>query len=403
MTRQELQAALKEFRNQSLTEIALNAKTDLLQTEYDRIVEEQNSSKQETTVTTNKTATTTTNKKDANNMVKYLVTTRLEVLETVSSGCQVFMVDGTVPGWKPSENDYHFDHHKQGGADIQIDEMPNSEDLLINPDLQGLIVTTQVDADACVAAAWLQIDFPISEKTKDKLRAIAYDCDHLGVPSELSHLSDFAAQCVAAMKSDSDALISELNLPKDRKTWTIEQKEEYASLAFQRGTESLIAACKGERKFPGELGEAKEYWEKVETNTLLLLDTQRVYFYRDTFLVDLRGLEGVDPRCGNKAYEWLKTNYGHECKTAICLTIMDRWDNGVKTGFKYTLAVIALHPRVSDLDYTKGTFEALTISERKINPNADGWGGRKTVGGSGWNTPSQLKPEEVIDIVLNSL
>ena len=394
MTRQELQTALKEFRNQSLTEIALNSKTDLLQAEYDRIVEE-NCVKQETTATTDK--------KESNSMVKYLVTTRLEVLEAVSSGCQVFMVDGTVPGWKASDSHFHFDHHRINGEDIQIDEMPPSKDLAINPDLQGLIVTTQVDADACVAAAYLQLK-NVSQENLQKLRAIAYDCDHLGVPPELSQYADFAAQCVAAMKSDSDVLISELGLP-NRKEWTIEQKEAYASLAFQRGTESLIAACKAERKFPGECGEAKEYWEKVENNTSLLLDTQRVYFYRDTVIIDYKGLQGqyIDPRCALKAYEWIKENHGHDCATPITLAQREVFVDNEFKGFSYTIGCIPLHSKLANLDYTQGTFEALTEAERKINPDADGWGGRKTVGGSGWNTPSQLKPEQVIDIVLLSI
>jgi hypothetical protein len=116
--------------------------------------------------------------------------------------------------------------------------------------------------------------------------------------------------------------------------------------------------------------------------------------------VDLRGLENIDCRCGYRAYEWLKNNYGHECQTPICLTIIDRWDNGVKTGIKYTIGVIPLHPKITDLDYTSGTFEALNEAENKIAPHADYWGGRKTVGGSPWNTPSRLTPEEVIDIAL---
>lgn len=340
-------------------------------------------------------------------MVKYLVTTRLEVLEAVSSGCQIFMVDGTVPGWSPESNaddsygDYYFDHHKQGGLDIQIDEMPPSRDLAIHPDLQGLIVTTQVDADACVAAAWLQLS-DISIENIHKLRAIAYDCDHLGVPEELLHLADFAAQCVAAMKSNSNSLVSELGFSSDRKTWTIEQKEQYASLAFQRGTKSLIAACKGEKKFPGECGEAVEYWQKVEENTQLLLNDNRVTFYRDCLLIDYKGLQGkyIDPRCALKAYQWLRDNYGHECQTPITLAQREVFINNEFKGYSYTIGCIPLHPKLASLDFTKGAFEKLTEAERKINPSADGWGGRKTVGGSGWNTPSQLNPEQVIDIVL---
>ena len=366
-------------------------------------------------------------------MVKYLVTTRLEVLEEAESASQVFMVDGTVPRWRPTQNDYHFDHHRQGGADIQIDEMPPLDNYKSYIELKtvewaegisngSLVVTTQVDADACVAAAWLQLkeqdlvwglhnnDFYSrnlirKEKLQEniyKLRAIAYDRDHLGVPEKLSQYADFAAQCVAAMKADSDKLVEELGLPRDRKLWTIEQKEEYASLAFQRGTESLIAACKGERKFPGECGEAAEYWENVEKNTQMLLDENRVTFYRDTLLIDYKGLQGtyIDPRCALKAYQFLYDNHGHECETPITLAQREVFINNEFKGFSYTIGCIPLHRGLTELDYTKGVFEALTEAERKINPNVDGWGGRKTVGGSGWNTPSQLKPEEVIDIVL---
>ena len=333
--------------------------------------------------------------------MKYLVTTRLEVLENAASGCQVYMVDGTVPGWTPGRDDYHFDHHHQGGADIQIDEMPSYIEGVI-PDISGLIVTTQVDADACVAAAYLQVGDLIKDETLDKLRAIAYDCDHLGVPESLSKYADFAAQCVAAMKSDSNSLVEELGLPKDRKQWTIEQKEQYASLAFERGTEAIIAACNGERKFPGECGEAKEYWEKVEEYTQLLLDENRVTFYRDTLLIDYKGLQGkyIDPRCALKAYQWLCDNYGHECQTPITLAQREVFVDNEFKGYSYTIGCIPLHPKLAGLDYTKGTFEKLTEAEREINPNADGWGGRKTVGGSGWNTPSRLTPQQITDIVI---
>lgn len=356
-------------------------------------------------------------------MVKYLVTTRLEVLEKTACGNQVFMVDGTVPGWTPRQCDHHFDHHRQGGADIQIDEMPRlkasyleeyslDEYEMVDGGWEALIATTQVDADACVAAVWLQLssdDFKDTEHSEDlvidKLRAIAYDCDHLGVPEELSQYADFAAQCVAAMEADSDKLVEELALPRDRKTWTIEQKEEYASLAFQRGTESLIAACRGERKFPGERGEAAEYWEKVEKNTQMLLDENRVTFYRDTLLINYKGLQGtyVDPRCALKAYQFLYDNYGCECQIPVTLAQREVFIDNELKGFSYTIGCIPSHRGLAELDYTKGAFEALTEAERTINPSADGWGGRKTVGGSGWNTPSQLEPKEVIDIVLDVL
>lgn len=328
--------------------------------------------------------------------MKYLVTTRLEVLKSESFGCQVFMVDGTVPGWSPSDHDHHFDHHKKGGADIQIDEMPNYIDN-INPDLQGLVVTTQVDADACVAAACLQVGSKIDQETLNKLRAIAYDCDHLAVPPSLDEYADFASQCVAAMKAKSGELVDMLGLPSDRKSWSLEQKEMYASFAFRHGTESIIAACLGKQLFPGENREAKEYWERVESNTQRIIDEKRILNYKRCLIFDGKGLQGeyIDPRC------WIKASQQMGLIAELPITLAQREvivENEFK-GFSYTIGCIPLHTRLSDLDFTQGTFEALTAAERKLNPDADGWGGRKTVGGSGWNTPSRLTPQQVIDIV----
>ena len=330
--------------------------------------------------------------------MEYLVTTRLEVLKKASSGCQVYMVDGTVPGWSPDQDDYHFDHHRQGGADIQIDEMPSYIEGII-PDISGLIVTTQVDADACVAAAYLQVGDLIGDETLNKLRAIAYDCDHLAVPPSLGEYADFASQCVAAMKAESGELIELLGLPIDRKSWTLEMKEMYASVAFKRGTESIIAACKGERKFPGECGEAVEYWQKVELNTQRIIDEDRIFEYKGCLIFDGKGLQGeyIDPRC------WLKASQQMGLIAKLPITLAQREvivENEFK-GFSYTIGCIPLHPKLSELDFTQGAFESLTAAERKINPDADGWGGRKTVGGSGWNTPSRLEPQQIIDIVVS--
>ena len=41
MTRQELQTALKSYRDQSLTNISVSSKTQILQAEYDRIFEQE--------------------------------------------------------------------------------------------------------------------------------------------------------------------------------------------------------------------------------------------------------------------------------------------------------------------------------------------------------------------------
>lgn len=323
--------------------------------------------------------------------MKYLVTTRKEIIPVNQD---ILMVDGTVPGWEPRENDLHYDHHKPGGADIQIQEI----EPMLMLDGEWLVVTTQVDADACVAACWLQLTKDEKYINYPLLAAIAYDCDHLAVPSELSDLSDFASQAVAALKSQSGKVTKDLGLPDDRKAWSIEQKEAYASEAFKRGTEWLISACKNECLFPGENGEANSYWEQVEKNTQMIVDEARVRVYRDCLLFDGKGLQGkyIDPRCWLKAAKML----GLEISTAITLVQREVIIENEFQGYSYTLGCVPLHQNLKNLDYTKEVFKILTEKERKLNTKADGWGGRKTVGGSGWNTPSGLYPEEIIDAIL---
>lgn len=326
--------------------------------------------------------------------MQYLVTTRKEIVPVDAN--QIIMVDGTVPSWSPRSQDYHFDHHKQGGADIQIDEIDWSICQEIDPN--GLMITTQVDADACAAACWLQIADSLGDYQIKRLRAIAYDCDHLAVPDELKDLADFAAQAVAALKSTSNQVVIDLGLPVDRKDWSIEQKEAYASEAFKRGTEWLIDACKGNRKWPGESSESDKYWQQVEANTQTIIKEGRVRIYKDCLLFDGKGFQGkyIDPRCWLKAAELM----GLEINSAITLVQREVFVENEFKGYSYTIGCVPLHPALEQLDFTKGVFDALTVKEKEINPNADGWGGRKTVGGSGWNTPSQLTPEQIIDTVV---
>lgn len=324
--------------------------------------------------------------------IQYLVTTRSEMVPTDR---MVIMVDGTVPGWIPQNRDKHFDHHRPNGAPVQIDEIPEYASTWLRKD--DVIVTTQVDADACVAAAWVQIGDGLPKHLIRKLRAIAYDCDHLCVPPDLSDLADFAAQAVAGLKSGSDVLVKELGLPADRKTWSVEDKEKYASSAFQRGTEHLIDACKSKRKFPGEEGEAAQYWQQVETDTAMLEKEGRVTQYRGCTIINMKGLGGkyIDPRCALRVVA-----KGDLPMYPITVTQREIFIDNEFKGFSYTIGVVPLHPLVERLDYTIESFAVLTNAERMSNPSNAPWRGRKTVGGSGWNSVSNLTPQEVIDLAL---
>lgn len=328
-------------------------------------------------------------------MINYLVTTRLERLQQVTT--PIIMVDGTVPGWKPIKHDSHFDHHRPNGKDIQVDEIPVGYPFPKDVTL----VTTMVDADACVAAAWLVLgQHPRFDKDAiRKLRAIAYDCDHLAVPKSLEDLSNFALEAVAALKLQSEQLIEVLELPKDRKLWAIDQKEAFTSKAFEIGSNWLVDAVKGIRPWPGVKGEAEEYWQQIIVNTRRIIDEKRISVYRNCLLFDGRGMAGtyIDPRCWLRAVEIL------ELRPVNPITLIQRevFSKDKFLGFSYTLGTLPFHPGTKMLDYTHCVFEDLSKLEKKNSLNSGKWGGRKTLGGSDWNIPSSLSPAEIIDCILD--
>lgn len=369
---------------------------------------------------------------------KFLVTTDVNKVNQMAIDHQIIMVDGTVPGWQPRPIDHHFDHHRDGGADVQIDEIGVD---LNNFDIQenACFVTTQLDADACVAAAWLIGLTHNTEKTiesRDKLRAIAFDCDHLVVPASLAQYSDFATKCVAAMKSGSDALVEKLVFPTDRKQWTKEMKETFASVAFENGVLDLEAAIEGASLFPGESGEADSYLENLDDQIKVWETNRLILKYRDCLVFDCTNTSGyLDPRVTLRAAKNLGV-IGDEAFTVTQRKIMNKIVNdGEFLGYSYTIGVVPLHENIDKVDYVKNkVFVGLTSAELKTNPNhfdtsivnaglweewltieklnrADwlcspkiklGWGGRKTVGGSSWNTPSKLSPQTIIDVILES-
>jgi hypothetical protein len=116
-------------------------------------------------------------------MLQFLVTTHVE---DIPQNTQVIMIDGTVPGWQINPGDRHYDHHRPNGPDIQIDDIP---DEFFGLEEDAVFTTTMLDADACAAAAWIilltkntyeGLDADLLDRAKTNLRAIAYDCDHLG-------------------------------------------------------------------------------------------------------------------------------------------------------------------------------------------------------------------------------
>jgi hypothetical protein len=334
--------------------------------------------------------------------IQYLATTELQHLPHTP----LFMVDGTVPGWHPQPRDHHWDHHRPGGAPIQIDEMPlsgNPEQTLLqellDPNLPATtIVTTLVDADACIAATWLQLPGKTLQQPEiiERLRAIAFDCDHLSVPAELSHLADFAAQAVATLTLASRELATKLGYPTTPHTWSTEQKLKLNAIAFEQGTTRLLQAAQGQADWPGTQGEAAAYWQQVNADTAQLLhEPGGLQLLQDIPVFDLRGIDHpVDPRACLQASRTLTP------QRPETLTLKKHRLGGVA----YILGCDPAHPLARQVNYNPSTYEHLTAAETQKSPATanDPWGGRKSVGGSGWNTPSQLTPEEVITVVLTA-
>jgi len=340
-------------------------------------------------------------------MYEYLITTNIEVLNRVrKEGQQVVMVDGTVPGFVPKKGDLHFDHHRLGGAKIQLEE------ILHNTAVQKdcLFVSTLLDADACVAVAYLRLitEYPqIPEWLReeyDKLAAIAYDCDHLCVPSYYYDLADFAMKAVAALKitagEETKKWDDTYQVPKEQ--WTEAQKQVWNSYFFEEGVKKLVSAVRGFSLYPGENGEADGYIGKLTETANKINEKGLIAEYKGALLFDATMLEGyIDPRCWLIALNKSPVPYPN---TPITLTKRIKREDKLIVGISYTLGCLPNHPLVDTLDYTQGAFAALTAAERNRDPRFLGeWGGRATVGGSSWNYPSFLYPKEVIDIVLNNI
>lgn len=345
----------------------------------------------------------------ANQPVQYLVTTEAARLPQGDRG-QIWMVDGTVPGWQASPGDRLWDHHRPGGAPIQIEEMPlptGPRSLLAEESdgqRQPYLVTTLLDADACTAAAWVQLERSHLENPSvvRRLRALAWDCDHLRVPPELADLADWALGAGEVLQTHKTVVAKRLHLPADPQNWTPGDRIRCASIGFQDFTEWLMAAARGDRSWPGDGAMGDRVRQTMEQMADQLIAQQRVWFIEtDGGAIAVCngrswGDDGwVNPRAFYRALARLTPPAPLRAAT---ISMRDRADGTLG----YTIGSIPLHPDQAALDYTQGTFEALTAAERRKLPDADPWGGRKTVGGSPWNMPSHLTPEEVAAAIAQS-
>lgn len=349
--------------------------------------------------------------------IDFIATTRLESIKKYQEQCyQIIMIDGTVPGWEPRQGDLHFDHHRSGGHPIQITEIP--QDIGNKLKFPICFVTTQVDADAIVAAAFILLSYYnyVYKSTKeypcepnipyyDRLQAIAWDCDHLYVPEHLlenESNKEIAAQIGMAMKVKSDYAAVNLGLPQNRKEWSIEQKEFHAAESFQTNVWSLFEACiKPGYPFPGENGEAAEYLENLGKLAKLFKHENRIKMIGNKgYVVDTTGMGGnyIDPRSPLRVIKDIED----ESTFPVVITQREVWQNNNIIGHKYTLAIIPWREsQFEHIDFCDRLWDELSKKEveKGGSPEINKWGGRKTIGGSGWNAVSFLSPEEVLQVV----
>jgi len=333
--------------------------------------------------------------------IKFCVTTRIEVLQQLKNdGYYLVGIDGTVPKGAELYNEL-YDHHRPNGAEIQMDEI---DDRNLRGEIKERLakvqklafITTMVDADAQVAAFYFltrlnELDVADSFNF---LRAISYDCDHLAVPVHYQErYGKNASMVVAALKEVSNDLVQKLGLSTNRREWSIEDKELFSSKAFELGVLVVIPSLlNGTWDYESI---SQNYWEQVEKNTLMLVNEGRISCINGVAIFDGKGLGGtyIDPRCWYRALDSLKL----DTYTGIALTQREVIVENEFKGYSYTIGKIPLSG--FDGDFTDGLFQELTETERVTNPDCDGWGGRATVGGSGWNTPSDLFPVHITNII----
>jgi hypothetical protein len=243
--------------------------------------------------------------------MQYLVTTNKN---RIPQAAQIFVVGDGPVGWKPKSGDFQWARDRSNNTNVSIDAMPmmalgaNATNLLqhlAEAQPKQCIVSALLDLDVCAAAAWLQLTGEQQQSHRDRLRAIAMDGERLNEHPELTHLHDFAAKAVGVLQQEEIKLLGkvgellgpvafwsggfvhlqQLNLegqithvhvndrcvevdcgldgvhlsnywnttfPSDRSRWSDYQRESYASLVFRVQAEWLVAACWGNRLWPGE-------------------------------------------------------------------------------------------------------------------------------------------------------
>ena len=130
-----------------------------------------------------------------------------KVSTIANSSYKTVAIDGQVEG-----ADIIFDHHRPGGALIQMDELPDTFDL----DIDICFITPNLDEDAIISTAVLMNggQSALTGWMRDTLRETSLNCDQLTSPNDLYyHLKDLNYQLhLKLFKGKTDLNEKELSL-----------------------------------------------------------------------------------------------------------------------------------------------------------------------------------------------
>lgn len=235
--------------------------------------------------------------------------------------------------WEPKPGDYSINRHKSGKS-LHILEVPYETRIPNN----SVFTATKVDAEICATAAWLQLlsmeheDIDLErteelESIKRRLEAISFDCAYLSLVKPGDYFSDryvFAKEAVITLERFNEDLASKLNLPQNKREWSVAQKSSYDSAVFAINAQWLVDAALDLRDWPGSNGEVTDvYWRKYEQDGYTVDRISRMH--DNVAIVDIRGdrpeYDNLDPR---HLIHWLKSQCDYTyCHQNFWLTVRD--------------------------------------------------------------------------------
>ena len=289
-------------------------------------------------------------------MINFMVSTQ------ASNSSKTVAVDGQV------ENaDLIFDHHRPGGALIQMDELPDK--FSIDGDI--CFITPNLDEDAVISTAVL-INGGQSELNswmKDTLRETSLNCDQLTEPNDLYyHLKDLNYQLhLKLFKGKTELTEKELS---KRYQLLVE-----AVLHFiNHGTFKKI-----DSNFDGRFKKHLDKQRERLNESGFDLITGKIGF------IDINRTGVVAPRI---MYELARRN-------SVEILLIKYTKKKDMEGEIYTIGIDPMCQLDKDLLFT--VFDKINA----IDPLAkkQKWGGRSGVGGSPNSVGSLLEPVQIIDIL----